>query len=328
MGDTQAPGAAEKELRSDQEHASAAPAQVIGSGKPPKRSGSVGAAADAATKRMAAGGGAASADPDLPGDFSRADPVVQLFAGGSDLAAQIERLGTAGRLAFASHLPAALDDAQRAIVRSVFEATPDGEVATLEKLIAAHFSIRAVGPGRASRGVDWDAVALRRAWRVLESLPVRATDGIALHAAEEEELETADQRADPLAAANPFLEVVRHEIGHFVDGKLGLAERWCLGKPAGGDWRLHGDDARVELGEGRVLVQGCDGSLASYATEALSRRVSDLQFRAPGEWIAEAWAAWRASLTDGEDRLGEVDPATRAWLDSEIGPALQSGGGK
>jgi hypothetical protein len=68
-----------------------------------------------------------------------------------------------------------------ALIKAVFNATPDGEVDTLGLLVAARFNLKEVGPDQlksdGGKGIDWDAAGLRQAWQVLEALPPAHVEG-------------------------------------------------------------------------------------------------------------------------------------------------------
>jgi len=176
-------------------------------------------------------------------------------------------------------------DAQRAAVRAIFDAVPDGETTTLVELIRARFDVRpkaSDNPGEV--GDAFGPSALRRIYNVFQSLPPGAietnpalvdfkryrvaasaggggyyaseTQGIAMGYSSLTDLDSITSGgANPsrqygfgpgaagpggtgaMAGQNVFDEVVRHEVGHAVDQRLGLKEKYCLGPSAkGGAW--------------------------------------------------------------------------------------------
>lgn len=68
------------------------------------------------------------------------------------------------------------------------------------------------------------------------------------------------------------------------------------------------------------------GKWVSYDVSARTRQVSNYQFRAPGEWFAEAYAAYYDPSGGSKGALltGRDDP-TKAWFDSSVDP--QGGAG-
>lgn len=80
-------------------------------------------------------------------------------------------------------------------------------------------------------------------------------------------------------------------------------------------------DGGVRLGTGdkaRIVQESYKGTWTSYAFAARARGVSEYQFRAPGEWFAEAYVSYYAG---GESELGNLatkDPATKAWFDINV----------
>jgi hypothetical protein len=80
------------------------------------------------------------------------------------------------------------------------------------------------------------------------------------------------------------------------------------------------NDGGVVLG-GRIFEESYDKSWNSYAAEARSRKTSKYQFRAPGEWFAEAYAAYYEPTVGGQQqgfKLEQVDPETKKWFDSFV----------
>ena len=76
----------------------------------------------------------------------------------------------------------------------------------------------------------------------------------------------------------------------------------------------------VNLG-GRHYMRSNDTKWNSYAVAARGRKVSEYQFRAPGEWFAEAYAAYYEPLPDGtcdHSTLNGIDPTTKRWFDANV----------
>jgi len=84
-----------------------------------------------------------------------------------------------------------------------------------------------------------------------------------------------------------------------------------------------GARAPREVG-GRCFIRGYAGYLISFDGPAYARRVSDYQFRAPGEWFAEAYAAYFNPDHPGGAALKSRDPTTWAFIRDHVAkkPAL------
>lgn len=300
-----------------------------------------------------------------------------------------------------------------------------------------------------STGLAWDAVGLAQTWDVLERLPeghVTNTDQLkkflrkgdtpegagGAHGGDTATISydpnkigstknSAANAGDPLFGVNRFDKVVRHEVGHAVDARLGLRDKYCIGNAAGGDWKVHTDladlastivtasggyiskmtdntkkqgvitalqtamstgnkaDVDTEIDKvagldntektaikndqavtvlkthfasespwytapgggvalsGRVYQQSYNraGGWVSYDNTAKTRQVSKYQWRAPGEWIAEAYATYyepgpgasgKKEDHAGDDVAGDppgthlatIDPDTKSWFDNNV----------
>ncbi len=87
----------------------------------------------------------------------------------------------------------------------------------------------------------------------------------------------------------------------------------------------------------RVYQESYDKDWSSYAVEARGRKVSNYQFRASGEWFAEAYAAYYepvASPSDKGAKLASRDAKTKQFFDTVVDTARgdksdksKSGGG-
>jgi len=75
-------------------------------------------------------------------------------------------------------------------------------------------------------------------------------------------------------------------------------------------------DGGVALGD-RIYQESYSLRWSSYAKEARSRKVSQYQFRAPGEWFAEAYAAYYEPGPKGAV-LERSDPDTKAYFDTKV----------
>ncbi len=87
-------------------------------------------------------------------------------------------------------------------------------------------------------------------------------------------------------------------------------------------WYSHAGGGQ-ELG-GRIFQESYDSSKkwVSYKQEARNRKVSLYQFRAPGEWFAEAYAAYyQPTEEDGttdHSVLGGIDSTSKQWFDKNV----------
>jgi hypothetical protein len=75
----------------------------------------------------------------------------------------------------------------------------------------------------------------------------------------------------------------------------------------------------VALG-GKIYEEAYDwDGWYSYDADARSRKVSNYQFRAPGEWFAEAYAAYYEPDPRGPGaKLGDSDADTKKWFDEAV----------
>lgn len=82
----------------------------------------------------------------------------------------------------------------------------------------------------------------------------------------------------------------------------------------------------VPLGD-RIYQESYDWpQWVSYKHEARARKVSTYQFRAPGEWFAEAYAAYYQPPGAKGALLVGRDDATKAWFDANVDPRGGAGG--
>lgn len=73
--------------------------------------------------------------------------------------------------------------------------------------------------------------------------------------------------------------------------------------------------------DGRIYQRSYSSVWTAYDQAARTRKVSEYQFRAPGEWFAEAYAAYYQPNPDGScdhHVLAGVDPTTKSWFDTHV----------
>jgi hypothetical protein len=143
--------------------------------------------------------------------------------------------------------------------------------------------------------------------------------------------EWVDRIADALVAAmktgnNVAARGKVHELymrARGADGKgpdLGaiFADPVFLAIEAGANHGWDKPNGGVPLG-GRIYQCSYENHWTSYAAEARARMVSTYQYRAPGEWFAEAYATYFSpnQKTPGA-LLAKVDPKTKSWMDGVV----------
>jgi hypothetical protein len=79
---------------------------------------------------------------------------------------------------------------------------------------------------------------------------------------------------------------------------------WCAKvrlNGGGGAWQLSTSELAGLAIEDRIYQQSYDKSWVSYSVTAREAAISSYQFRAPGEWFAECYAAWFSGLVPKSD---------------------------
>jgi hypothetical protein len=72
---------------------------------------------------------------------------------------------------------------------------------------------------------------------------------------------------------------------------------------------------------GRIYQESYGSRWSAYDQTARAKKVSEYQFRAPGEWFAEAYAAYYEPNADGtcdHHVLGNIDATTKGWFDTNV----------
>jgi hypothetical protein len=72
---------------------------------------------------------------------------------------------------------------------------------------------------------------------------------------------------------------------------------------------------------GRIYQRSYNSTWTAYDQTARAKKVSEYQFRAPGEWFAEAYAAYYQPNADGtcdHSVLGGIDSTTKTWFDKNV----------
>jgi hypothetical protein len=208
------------------------------------------------------------------------------------------------RRRFADNLQreATIGENEQALIRFLFDKTPDAEVDTLKLWMTIRFKVKfGTESGSGEGALDWDGPSLRRMYNVLQALPAGAveanpslsnidryknttgaggyysSDGqIALGT---KNLTDTDQPGagftavgDPLVGQNIFDEVVRHEVGHSVDAKLGLSKA-NGGSAAWGAWKEHGGGG----GLAASMVAASAGAVAGLSATRKAKVIDVLQ---------------------------------------------------
>lgn len=236
-------------------------------------------------------------------------------------------------------------DERKALLRVMFDHTPDQEPETLARLLGVrfHLRIRAVRNPRDGALERWDGHALRHLWRVLEALPPadvednERLDELIRYAVEPGsqaagaygrvaaaigyDPATLDQpdrdfsaRTDPLYEVNAFNETVRHEVGHAVDQRLSATAQHAA-ESAWGGWRAFGADVASVA---RAMIESAAGPIHGWRNRAERERLV-------------AWVARRLDQRDGAHlaralrELDFLDPAERARVKADpVLPALRA----
>ena len=60
-----------------------------------------------------------------------------------------------------------------------------------------------------------------------------------------------------------------------------------------GVWSNNANSMNIAMKDGRIYHQAYKGTWVSYQASARSRGITGYQFRAPGEWFSELYAAYK-----------------------------------
>jgi hypothetical protein len=123
-----------------------------------------------------------------------------------------------------------------------------------------------------------------------------------------------------LAALPEWSKLGGEQAGIKADPVIGALQKNNTGAEP---WMANGG---VVLG-GRIFEESYDNQWSSYAAEARDRKVSKYQFRAPGEWFAEAYAAYYEPNPHKGAKLEQADPKTKAWFDKFVDTKQPDRGG-
>ena len=97
---------------------------------------------------------------------------------------------------------------------------------------------------------------------------------------------------------------------------LSLDDPWYRHLPSGG----------TPVGA-KIYQRSYSAQCTSYDVAARAKKVSQYQYRAPGEWFAEAYPAYYQPNTDGtcdHHYLGTIDAAAKGWFDTNVDPVVGS----
>lgn len=330
---------------------------------------------------------------------------------------------------------AGLARGQKSALKKLFASTPDGSVDRLKKMFETRWNVKTGADTTEANGVEWDAPGLRRSFAVLDKLPashvegnkdfkkyLRYDDGKGMGGGYFQgstgvvsmdytsgqatmDQKNVSEAGDPLNGVNRFDKVVRHEVGHAVDKRMGWSDgsepatdgrggwktygssfgtvasemiaasaggiagltadqktdvvadmTWCVANKAGssllGRLKARGWWAGLEAGVktdvendqvlralkyalvgkspwykapnggialgGRVYQESYGNDWSSYKASTRSRKVSQYQFRAPGEWFAEAYGAYYEPGASRGGTLKASDPSTKKYFDDVV----------
>jgi hypothetical protein len=199
-------------------------------------------------------------------------------------------IGPTFRARLASNLArsATIGANEHAVLRRLFDNTPDAEIQTLQQWVAVRFNLT-VGSSSDANGQAWDKNGLRHCWDVLGALPPShvesntdlssltryrsgdiegwaSNDGeAAIGYGAGHDLDNTNETGaftdagDPLRGKNLFDATVRHEVGHRVDDQVGGPAYEATDN--GGSWLTwDGGDGMAQR-----MVTASAGTISSWA---------------------------------------------------------------
>lgn len=222
----------------------------------------------------------------------------------------VNKFDTKLRHRFADNLQreATAGEKEQSLIRFLFDKTPDDEVDTLKLWMTIRFRVKfGTESSSGEGGLEWDGPSLRRMYNVLQALPPGAVEAnpsltdidrykdtkgaggyyqegltsggqVALGTKNLTDVDrpgvTAGftEVADPLVGQNIFDDVVRHEVGHSVDNKLGLSKA-NSSAVSWGAWQEHGKGG----GLAEIMVAASAGAIAGLSAARKAKVIGVLQ---------------------------------------------------
>lgn len=257
----------------------------------------------------------------------------------------------------------ALTADQRRLLSSLFYASTDVEEKSM--LMGQYFDIE-IGPGQfnaadKNEGIDWTAEGLERVFWVLDALPPAhvagndevdtlwryqkraanqrsstsggfyrgpTSDLVALNY-QDLDAENESEEGDPLNGVTRFDKVVRHEIGHAVDDRIGAENTICKSAIAG-EWVTYRDDYAT-VAEGMIVDSGSaiDGLSAAQRAE-VKTQIEDWMTSRKKSGYADALAtemSFWGTLDEATQNALKADPVWIALEKAFNKPWYNEGGG-
>ena len=217
-----------------------------------------------------------------------------------------------------------------------FDITADNELPALARLMSMRFGFEVGGRD----GSDWTAEGMRRAWGVLEQLPPQHVQdnemldlflrdqgesgagyydpsdnsGVIGYGSDLEEtggygeIMVTDDEGNEVdvglhSSVNLFNTVVRHEIGHAVDEKMGVSSSYATSAANAGKWKLYGSESEF-VDDVIAKAGGMDGH--GYADAAIYERALRKAVTDHTNFLEALWAI--KNEDDVDDDLAEPGP--------------------